>query len=77
MGLTFTQKFYLIPEVFLLYERTETGRLGKLKAIVPVPDEDIDNYTAEELEEFLLMDYYIERVYLDELASEGYKIMKG
>ena len=77
MGLTFQQKFYMIPEVFLVYNREDSGRLGTLKAIIPVPDEDWDEQSPEELEEYLLMDYYVERVWLDELASQGYKIMKG
>lgn len=66
MGLTFQQKFYTIPEVFLVYHRCLDGMRGRLCGIVEAPE---DTEERKKIIEKLLHRYYIESVYLDDLVT--------
>lgn len=72
MGLTFEQKFYHIPECYLLYRRRYDGCVGFLVGIVEVPDNEDE---AIKLERKLRNKYGVERIFLDELARKGYHIV--
>ena len=74
MGLTFTQTFYQVPQVYLV-RFLNIGDLSDAQAIagiIPIPEDDNPDFHSE----FEANGYWLERVDLSKLASNGFEILE-
>lgn len=76
MGLTFTQKFYQVPEVYIV-RFLNIGDLADAQAIagiIAVPeDKNLDSMLHDKFES---EGYWLDRVDLHKIAVDGYEILE-
>ena len=74
MGLTFQQKFYVVPDVYLMFymEPGDMSSAQTVCGILEAPDEDNYDFLADLEAE----GYFVKRAVLDELVVDGLNILR-